>query len=71
MMIKWDDVALVVSTLVMIFIVALIFAVNHKVVELTGGPLTTREILAIVIFPSFLWVRIEYLNYKKNKDKKC
>ena len=70
MMIKWDNVALVISMLVMIFIVVLIVAVNHKVVELTGGPLTTREILAIVIFPSFLWVRIEYSNYKNNKKDK-
>ena len=68
-MIKWDNLALIVSMLVMIIVVLLIFAVRYKVIELTGGPLTTREILAVVIFPSFLWARIEYLNYKNNKEK--
>ncbi len=68
-MIKWDNLALIVSMLVMIIVALLLFAANHKVVELTGGPLTTREILAVVIFPSFLWARIEYLNYKNNKEK--
>ena len=67
MMIKWDNVALVVSTILMIVVITILIAFNHKFIALVGEPLTPREIFAVVMLPSFVWCRVEYLNYKNNK----